>query len=80
MPRRIVYRCKSCERVLRYNTVMCNHGICPYCEADSGGTIIEYTRKYEEVGDRPAPPWSVVLFTAIVVAVTLAWGLYYATF
>lgn len=37
------YHCKSCNKILSYDSKMDNHGICPLCGYDSNCTICNTT-------------------------------------
>lgn len=41
MSYRPAFFCKSCNEQLSWNTKMHSHGVCPYCGASSGDTVVD---------------------------------------
>lgn len=47
--------CVKCKKRLSFETIMCSHGVCPYCGNTSGDTMINYktiSYKARSLGER----------------------------
>jgi len=50
--------CSTCSSPMSYNTKMYSHGVCPFCGASSGCTVVDTITK-SVLYQRVAPKWKV---------------------